>query len=316
MSTGETVPSKLKSKLNTFTKNLSDTISEKAKALAAGEVVLDEKDLQKPLTELQVALLENDVALEVAEEVVRNVKEGLAGSRKKLGTKTRSVVEEVLRDSLLKIMQVESLDFDAFIEKAEKPTKVVFVGMNGTGKTSTIAKIASRLKNNGRSVVLACADTFRAGAEEQIDIHASRLDLKLIKHQYGADPAAVVYDAIAYAKARKKDVVLADTAGRAHTNVNLMDQLRKICRVAMPDLIIFVDEATAGNDAVERAKKFNNALGISGSILTKFDADARGGAAISIAYCTKKPIIFVTKGQEYRDIERFEPGWLVDKIMG
>jgi len=306
----------LKSRLNSFTKNLSDTISEKAKAFAAGEVVLDEKDLQKPLMELQVALLENDVALEVAEEVVRSVKEGLAGSRKKLGTKTRNVVEEVLRGSLLGIIKVESLDFDAFIEKAEKPVKVVFVGVNGTGKTSTIAKVANRLKNNGRSVVLACADTFRAGAEEQIDIHASRLDLKLIKHQYGADPAAVVYDAIAYAKARKKDVVLADTAGRAHTNVNLMDQLRKICRVAQPDLIIFVDEATAGNDAVERAKKFNDALGISGSILTKFDTDARGGAAISIAYCTKKPILFVTKGQEYKDIEKFEPEWLVDKIMG
>jgi len=210
---------------------------------------------------------------------------------------------------------VEKLDFDEFIENANKPVTIAFVGVNGTGKTTTISKITNYLQNRGFSVVMAAADTFRAGAIDQLERHADNLGTKLIKHQEGGDPAAVVFDAVEYAKARKKDVVLADTAGRMHTNINLMDQMKKICRVAPPDLVIFVDEAIAGNDAVERANIFNRTVPINGTILTKADADSKGGAAISIAHTTGKPILFLGVGQEYDDIIKFDPEWLVDRLF-
>jgi fused signal recognition particle receptor len=175
--------------------------------------------------------------------------------------------------------------------------------------------MAERFKEQSYSVVIAAGDTFRAGAIEQIERHADALGIKLIKHQEGADPAAVVYDAIQFAKAKHKDIVLADTAGRMHTNINLMDQLKKVCRVNNPDLIIFVDEAVAGNDAVERAKLFNSAVAFNGSILTKQDADAKGGAAISIAYTTGKPVLFLGIGQSYKDLVKFDPQWLLDRLF-
>ena len=190
------------------------------------------------------------------------------------------------------------------------------MGVNGTGKTTTIAKVAKRLLNAGYSVVIASADTYRAGAAEQIEEHASRLGVKVIKHQYGADPAAVVYDAVKYAKANRRDVVLADTAGRMHTSVNLMEQLKKICRVTNPDMVVFVDEAIAGNDAVERAKRFNELIGIDASILTKADIDDKGGAAISIAHSTSKPIIFLGTGQGYENLEKFDANSFVERLLG
>ncbi len=194
--------------------------------------------------------------------------------------------------------------------------KIVFVGVNGTGKTTSIAKVARYLKDRGYSVVLAAGDTFRAGAVEQIEVHANKLEVKLVKHRDGKDPAAVIFDAVEYAKAHHRDVVLADTAGRLHTNVNLMDQMKKIVRVVKPDLLIFVDEAIAGNDAVERARLFNEAVPISGTILTKTDADAKGGAAISISSITGKPILFLGVGQDYPDLVKFEPDWLLDRLLG
>ncbi len=145
--------------------------------------------------------------------------------------------------------------------------------------------------------------------------HAERIGVKLIKHQQGGDPAAVVYDAVQHAKAQHRDVVLADTAGRMHTNVNLMDQLEKICRVTPPDLVIFVDEAVAGNDAVERAREFNAVVPVRGSILTKVDMDSKGGAAISIAHITGKPILFLGTGQKYGDLVKFDAGWYVDQLF-
>jgi fused signal recognition particle receptor len=192
---------------------------------------------------------------------------------------------------------------------------VSFIGVNGTGKTTTIAKLAERLKEQQYNVVIAAGDTFRAGAIEQLEKHADRLGVKMIKHQQGADPAAVIYDAVQYAKNNKKDVVLADTAGRLHTNTNLMEQLKKISRVVKPDLVIFVDEAIAGNDAVERARLFNDAVPVSGTILTKADADAKGGAAISIAHITGKPILFLGVGQEYKDLKKFETQWFLDRLF-
>ncbi|MFA4957322.1 MAG: signal recognition particle-docking protein FtsY [Candidatus Methanoperedens sp.] len=279
------------------------------------EFIIDESSLKDHLWELEMALLESDVALPVAEKIVESVKTELVGSRRKIGSDTGKIVEEALKKSILKVISVETFDFDEFVKKTSKPVSIVFVGVNGTGKTTTVAKMAERFKSQGYSVVIAAGDTFRAGAIEQIDRHAEALGIKIIKHQEGADPAAIIYDAIQFAKAKHKDIVLADTAGRMHTNINLMDQLKKVCRVNNPNLIIFVDEAIAGNDAVERAKMFNNAVPFHGSVLTKADADSKGGAAISISYTTGKPILFLGVGQTYKDLVKFEPQWLIDRLF-
>ena len=200
--------------------------------------------------------------------------------------------------------------------KNGEPLKLMFVGINGTGKTTTIAKIATYFIEKGYEPVIAASDTFRAGAIEQITHHADKIGIKIIKHQKGADPAAVAYDAVAHAKAKGKDMVLIDTAGRMQTNINLMDEMKKIKRVVSPELIIYVGDALTGNDAVEQARKFDEAVGVDGIILTKADADARGGAALSIGYIIQKPILFLGVGQAYEDIMEFKPEWMVDQIFG
>jgi fused signal recognition particle receptor len=191
----------------------------------------------------------------------------------------------------------------------------MFVGINGTGKTTTIAKIVHRLKGIGYTPVIAASDTFRAGAIEQLERHAGKLGVKLIKHQKGSDPAAIAYDSIEHAKARKKEVVLIDTAGRMQTNINLMDEMKKLKRIAKPDMIIFVGDALAGNDSIQQAMEFNNTVQIDAAILTKIDADAKGGSALSIAHAVGKPIIFVGTGQEYSDMEEFNPEWMVNRLF-
>ncbi len=202
------------------------------------------------------------------------------------------------------------------IKAKEPPFVIMFVGINGTGKTTVIAKLTSRLQKHGLSCVLAAADTFRAGAIEQLTLHSEKLGCRIIKHQAGGDPAAVAYDAVEHAKARKKDVVLIDTAGRMQTNTNLMDEMKKIRRVAKPDLVVFVGDSLAGSDAVEQAKRFDAAVGIDGVVLTKIDADAKGGAALSIAKTIGKPIIYVSYGQEYDEFMRFDADWMVARIFG
>ncbi|WNY27135.1 signal recognition particle-docking protein FtsY [Methanolapillus ohkumae] len=289
----------------------------RAKALIFDhEVILDADDLEGPLMDLEIALLESDLALSVTEAIVASVKDQLSGTRKKFGKNTGNIVEEALKTAILEVMSANVFDFDEFIASKKGTTAhIVFVGINGTGKTTSIAKIANRLQKQGKTVTIAAGDTFRAGAIDQIQIHADRLGVKVIRHQEGSDPAAVIYDALQYSKAHKVDVLLSDTAGRMHTNVNLMAQLEKICRVGLPDLIIFVDEATAGNDAVERASQYSDAVAISGTILTKLDADSKGGAAISIAYITQKPILFFGVGQNYDDLMKFDAEWFVNKIF-
>ena len=290
-------------------------ILDRAAALTRGETILSEKDLEGPLWELEMALLESDVALPVAESIIDRIRKDMSGQHKKFLHSTGDLAEDALRDSISNILNTHTLDFDEYIKNHEKPMTIVFTGVNGTGKTTTIAKLAERLKEKNYGVVIAAGDTFRAGAIEQLEKHAERLDVKMIKHQQGSDPAAVIYDAVVFAKSNKKDVVLADTAGRLHTNINLMEQLKKISRVIKPDLVIFVDEAIAGNDAVERAKLFNDAVPISGTILTKADADSKGGAAISIAHITGKPILFLGVGQEYKDLKKFETDWFIDRLF-
>jgi len=281
---------------------------------------LKPENIQEILWDLKLTLLENDVALTVAEHICSEVEKKLMGLKVSRFEDRRRVVREALRKTILDLFKIqEDIDFMGIIERKralKEPCVIVFVGVNGTGKTTTIAKIATLLLRSGYSVVLACSDTFRAGSIEQLEQHAKRLCVPVIKHKYGSDAAAVAYDAVQYAKARGINVVLIDTAGRMQTNKNLMAEMEKIVRVVKPDLIIFVGDALTGNDAVSQAEEFNKYVNISGSILTKMDADAKGGAAISIAYITRKPILFLGVGQKYDDIEVFKPEVIVNRIVG
>ncbi len=276
---------------------------------------LREKKLDELLDELELILLESDVALPVADEIKKALKEELVGKRIKRGVNLDHFIEAALRSAVRKVLAVDPVDLDSYIKEHDKPVVLMFVGVNGTGKTTSIARIAHRYKKQGLSSVMAAGDTFRAGAIEQLSIHAERLGVKLIKHKAGSDPAAVAYDAVEHARARYKDIVLIDTAGRMQTNVNLMDEMKKIKRIAKPDMVVFVGDSLAGNDAVEQASKFDEAVGIDIAILTKIDADAKGGAALSIAYAVGKPIAFVGTGQGYEDLEVFDPDWMVDRLF-
>ncbi|WP_280538120.1 signal recognition particle-docking protein FtsY [Halopenitus sp. POP-27] len=289
---------------------------QRAKAFATGRIIIEEEDLEDPLWNLEMALLESDVEMSVAEAILDTVRETMLGETRKQVETTGELVEEALHDALLDVIAVGQFDFEERIANADKPVTIVFTGVNGVGKTTSIAKLSEWLADHGYSSVLANGDTYRAGANEQIREHADRLDRKIISHEQGGDPAAVIYDGLEYAKANDVDVVLGDTAGRLHTSDDLMAQLEKIDRVVDPDLTLFVDEAVAGQDAVTRAEQFNEAAAIDGAILTKADADSSGGAAISIAYVTGKPILFLGTGQGYDDIERFDPERLVDQLLG
>ncbi|ELZ44775.1 cell division protein FtsY [Halorubrum californiense DSM 19288] len=288
---------------------------QRAKAFATGRIIIEEEDLEEPLWNLEMALLESDVEMSVAEQILDSVRESMLGESRKQVETTGELVESALHDALLDVIAVGQFDFEQRIAEADKPVTIVFTGVNGVGKTTSIAKLSEWLADRGYSSVLANGDTYRAGANEQIQEHADRLGRDLISHDQGGDPAAVIYDGVEYAEANDIDVVLGDTAGRLHTSDDLMAQLEKIDRVVDPDMTLFVDEAVAGQDAVNRAKEFNDAAAIDGAILTKADADSSGGAAISVAYVTGKPILFLGTGQGYDDITRFDPEDLVESLL-
>jgi len=262
--------------------------------------------------DLEVILLENNVAVEVIDKIKADLKNELVNK-----PITRGKVQDTVLNSLKKSIS-ELFDFSQidFLEKAKskKPFVVCFVGVNGSGKTTSIAKVANLLIKNKLSVVLAAADTFRAAAIDQLQLHADKLGVKLIRYDYGADAAAVAFDAVKYAEAKNKDVVLIDTAGRLHSNHNLVEEMKKIVRVSKPDMIVFVGESITGNDCVEQAKQFNEAVNLDGIILSKADIDEKGGAAISVSYVTKKPILFIGTGQEYDDLEQFDKTKILSSI--
>ncbi|NGM70076.1 signal recognition particle-docking protein FtsY [Natronolimnobius sp. AArcel1] len=295
--------------------NGSTGFGRKAKSLVKGKFVIEEEDLEGPLHELELALLSGDVEMGVVDEILDNLRDDLIGETRAFTTSTGDVIEEALRDAIYDVISVGQFDFDERIAIEDKPVTIVFTGVNGVGKTTSIAKMSRYLEERGYSSVMANGDTYRAGANEQIQEHADALDTKCISHEQGGDPAAVLYDAVEYAEANDIDVVLGDTAGRLHTDEGLMDQLEKIDRVVDPDMTLFVDEAVAGQDAVNRAREFNNAAETDGAILTKADADSNGGAAISVAHVTGKPILFLGVGQEYNHLERFDPDDMVNRLL-
>ncbi|WP_254279386.1 signal recognition particle-docking protein FtsY [Haloarcula marina] len=291
------------------------SLTERAKIVATGKTVIEEEDLEKHLDDLELALLSSDVEMSVANEILDGVKENLTGQTRRRLSSTGSLVRDALREALYDVISVGQFDFDERVQQAESPVVIVFTGVNGVGKTTTIAKLARYFEERGLSTVLANGDTYRAGANEQLQKHAENLGKKIITHEQGSDPTAVIYDAVEYAKANDVDVVLGDTAGRLHTSDDLMAQLEKIDRNIDPDMTIFVDEAVAGQDAVNRAREFDDAAEIDGAVLTKADADPQGGAAISVAHVTGKPILFLGTGQDYDDLEPFDPEEIVDSLF-
>ncbi|MBN1502855.1 signal recognition particle-docking protein FtsY [Candidatus Woesearchaeota archaeon] len=270
---------------------------------ALGTIILTDKKYNELFWELELALLENNVAALVIEKIKSDLRASLVSrrvSRKELD----NIVEKNLRNSIQGLFKIDGIDLIGDIKK-KKPYIILFLGVNGSGKTTTIAKLVHMLQKKGFSCVVAACDTFRAAAIQQLEEHTLKLGVKLIKHDYGSDAAAVAFDAIEHAKSKNKDVVLIDTAGRLHSNINLMDELKKIIRVSKPDLKIFVGEAITGNDCINQAEQFNDNVGIDGIILAKADIDEKGGAAVSVSYVTKKPILYLGTGQGYDDLDKF-----------
>lgn len=302
----EAVEGKMKPKLS---------VGSRIKEALFGEIIINEKDIEGTLDEFELSLLEADVAYEIAKGIKNELKKRLVGLRVKRG-EVEGKVKDVVEKTLLDYLNGKGIKLEEMVgERKDEPFVILFVGPNGHGKTTTIAKIAHRLKSNGYSCVISASDTFRAGSIQQLEEHARKLGVEVIKHRYGADPAAVAYDARAHAKAKGIDVVLIDTAGRQETNVGLMDEMRKIARVVKPDLKIYVGESIVGNAVVEQAKEFNEAVGIDGVILTKVDVDEKGGAILSVSKAIGKPILFLSVGQGYGDLKDYDPHEVLKKIL-
>lgn len=298
---------------------LRKIFSETAKNL--GQKSISKNDIDSILYELQISLMENDVAHEIVDEMTSKIKteimdlklERSENSDQVITTKLYSFLHELFLSTNTKTDVVQSI-----LEKKKSkagPYSIVFLGINGTGKTTTVAKFCKLLRDRGISVVLAAADTHRAGAIEQITHHGNNLNVKVISQRYGADPSAVARDALEHAKKNYIEAVLIDTAGRMQTSKNLMEEVSKIIRVIKPDLKIFVGDSLAGNDTVNQAREFYEYTKYDGSILTKSDADSKGGAAISIAYLTHKPILYLGIGQGYGDLEEFDHDRFLDSIF-
>ena len=290
--------------------------AKKAALAATGKTIITESELEGPLEQLELELVKGDVEMGVAREITDRIRERLVGETRKQVESGEQVVQRAIGEALREVIGVGQFDFEGRIAETDTPVVIVFTGVNGVGKTTTIAKLSRWLEARGYASVIANGDTYRAGANEQVEEHADRLDTKLISHEQGGDPAAVIYDAVEYAEANDVDVVLGDTAGRQHTSDDLMAQLEKIDRVVDPDVTLFVDHLVAGQDATNRAEEFDDAAAVDGAILTKADMDTQGGAAISIAHVTGKPILFLGTGQAYDDIERFDPDVIVDRLLG
>ncbi|MFP4111516.1 MAG: signal recognition particle-docking protein FtsY [Candidatus Woesearchaeota archaeon] len=295
----------LEEEKRSFIGKISDSLTKKT---------LSEHKFNDLFWDLEIALLENNVAVEVVDLLKSDLRKELV-DKPLPRSKIPETIQNTLKESVEKIFELEPVNI---VEEAKnkKPYKILVVGINGSGKTTTIAKLCHLFKKEGLKTVVAASDTFRAAAIDQLEEHTNNLGVKLIKHDYGSDPAAVAFDAIKFAEAKKHDVVIIDTAGRLHSNVNLMDELRKVRRVSQPDFTVFIGESITGNDCVEQAKEFNKAVDIDGIILSKADIDEKGGAAISISYVLGKPILYLGVGQGYDDLELFDKYKIMYRMFG
>ncbi|MGC2035241.1 MAG: signal recognition particle-docking protein FtsY [Thermoplasmata archaeon] len=277
---------------------------------------IKDSNLDEVLDDLELVLLQSDVALPVVERLRKNLRKDLRGKKVRWGVDIERTIKGSLETSVRAILARPAPDLlETVRTNSPKPYVILFVGVNGTGKTTTIAKLAGWFRDHGLKPVIAASDTFRAGAIEQLLVHGERLGIKVVRQQEGSDPAAVAFDAIEHAKARGLDVVLVDTAGRQHTNENLIEEAKKIRRVAHPNLTLFVGDALSGNDVADQAKLFQTALEVDGLIITKMDADVKGGSALSASFITERPILFVGVGQGYSDLTRFDPEWMVQRLF-
>jgi len=284
---------------------------------------LTEKDLDPIIKDLVELMIRNEVAVNTAEEIGDALRDELLHMEHSRFSSAQPMVEEALSKAVRRILekpmeQLESVDLFKLIDEAKeegRPFIICILGINGTGKTTTIAKLTNLLQKNNYSVVLSASDTYRAGSIQQLGSHAEKLGTKMIAHDYGGDPAAVAIDALDHAEAKHKDVVIIDTAGRMQNNVNLVRELEKIVRLTYPDLKIFVGDSLAGNDVIRQAQQFEKDIGIDGIIMTKLDSDAKGGAVISVAHVTSKPILFVGVGQSYDDLEPFDPDMIIKAVL-
>jgi fused signal recognition particle receptor len=278
---------------------------------------ISEGDIDAFFEDSETEMLQSDVALEVIDSLREKLKEKLVRSKVRRSG-ARDMVSDAFEQSLLEIVDQGSIDLEGMIKKYRKegkPLLMLFLGFNGSGKTTSIAKCASYLKKKGFRPLLAAGDTFRAASIEQLEVHGERLGVRVIKHQYGSDSAAVIFDSVKYAQKNRLDVVLADTAGRTHTDRNLMDELKKVVRVNSPDLKVLVVDSLTGNDAVEQARQFHEAVGVDCVVMTKTDVNPRGGSILSVVHTIRKPILFLGTGQEYGKIELFSPGKFVRGLL-
>ncbi|HZX19743.1 MAG TPA: signal recognition particle-docking protein FtsY [archaeon] len=277
-----------------------------------GKIKISENETKEFFEEFELSLLESDVEQETAEAIVKELKERIVGKEISSKENVSEFLKQEVRESLKTVMETQKIEL---LKMKQKPIKILFIGPNGAGKTTSIAKIAKYFLNNKKTVIIAAGDTFRAAAIEQLQEHADKLGVKLVKHNYGADPAAVGFDAVKMAEAKGIDVVLIDSAGRQDTNKNLLEEMKKIERVVKPDLKLYVGEAYTGQALLEQVEEFDKAINLDGFVLTKIDTDTKGGTAISLLHKFKKPILFVGTGQRYEDLLEFKPEFIIDRIL-
>jgi len=331
----EIIEDKEESKKKSFFESLKDKIVEKPKVLeepVKEEVIeekkksffesikekvttkkIDEKQFNEFFWDIELGLMENNVATEVIDKIKEDLKKNLVDQPLKRGD-----IEETIKDSLKKsldeVLSFETIDLIKKIKESEKPFVIIFFGINGAGKTTTIAKVANLILKNKLKCLLVAADTFRAAAIQQLEEHGKKLGVKVVRQDYGSDPAAVAFDGVKSAKAKGIDVVLIDTAGRQHSNENLMEEMKKIVRVIKPDMKLFIGESITGNDCIEQVKKFNEIVKIDGIILSKADIDEKDGTALSVSYVSGKPILYFGVGQKYEDLKAFDKDYVLKNL--
>lgn len=311
----------LKRKFSKFSKKLEPEVKPKValatkiKKTVIGKAVLSENELNSFLHEFEIALIEADVAAPVAEKICNELKEKFQQTEFKRSDNVKTKLESIFKETISGILDKnKGFDLVERVKNGEKPFKILFLGPNGVGKTATIAKIAQLLHENGMKSVFAASDTFRAASIEQLEEHGKALNVRVIKHKYGADPAAVAFDAVQHAKSQNLDAALIDTAGRQETNINLIEQMGKINRVIKPDLKIFIGEALVGNAILEQMQVYKDGIGLDGIILTKLDLDVKGGAVFSAIY-SEVPVLYFCTGQEYKDLIPFSKNFLLEKLF-